>query len=372
MSISFFKEKLFHFPIVREIYKNRSCKNKTLISESESRFFLDTAEVILLDKKINSRVALVVDRPSPFDGYIYRDANFPKFQRFLENNKIEYEYFDIHSSLWLDNIRDYDVVIFRPDCNPHSLDEARKKIWILNQLGIKTFPSYKDILLYEDKIMSHFFFKINNIPEIKTVVSYSESECELTQKLVGCPCVSKFPVGASSSGVSLIKTSNAFQKFYRKAFSYKGIKTYYHYLRQKGYIYCQEFIDDANYDLRVIVVGKSLFGYYRLPNKGDFRASGSGNYLKKDIPVKALDLAWNIRSKYGSPLLAVDFLFSESKKQYSVIETSIFIGVETDCQLVVDDIPGRYVRVDKGQYKFEKGRFWIQELALKEFFETKI
>ena len=40
------------------------------------------------------------------------------------------------------------------------------------------------------------------------------------------------------------------------------------------------------FDLRVIIVGDSYFGYYRYPRKDDYRASGSGIVEKKKYQKK--------------------------------------------------------------------------------------
>lgn len=67
-----------------------------------------------------------------------------------------------------------------------------------------------------------------------------------------------------------------------------------------------------------------------------------------------------------SYLLAVDFLHDGSDNQYYIIETSIFISVESSEQLVIKgNVPGRYIEQDC-VFHFDSGRFWIQELMLKE------
>ena len=57
----------------------------------------------------------------------------------------------------------------------------------------------------------------------------------------------------------------------------------------------QKFIESAKFDLRIIVVGNKLFGYFRYPKEGDFRASGAGNVKKKALPEEAMRIA--VRTK---------------------------------------------------------------------------
>jgi hypothetical protein len=53
--------------------------------------------------------------------------------------------------------------------------------------------------------------------------------------------------------------------------------------------------------------------------------------------------------------------------RYVIIEFSIVCQVQTPEQLLVDGVPGAYVIGDDGDIRFEKGRYWVHELALKEF-----
>jgi len=121
--------------------------------------------------------------------------------------------------------------------------------------------------------------------------------------------------------------------------------------------------------LRVIIVGDKLFGYYRYPQKGDFRASGSGILEKKEVPIEALQIAYKVKEAFNTTILATDMLFNEKETKYFIIESSISIGIDTCEQLKVNEIPGYYKRVSQNDFVFIEGRYWIQELALKEFLE---
>ena len=119
----------------------------------------------------------------------------------------------------------------------------------------------------------------------------------------------------------------------------------------------------------MISVGNDLFGYYRYPNKGDFRASGAGNYEKKEIPNEALELAYQVKEKFGSSFLATDFVYSEKRKKFLIIESSIFIGIDTCEQLSIESVAGKYVRISENKFEFKPGKFWVQELTLKNVIE---
>jgi hypothetical protein len=74
--------------------------------------------------------------------------------------------------------------------------------------------------------------------------------------------------------------------------------------------------------------------------------------------IKKLDLV----------IAAVDMLRDTSGNLH-IIEMSPLIQVDTAEQLHVDGIPGAYIFNSPNTYTFEAGKYWIQELALKEFFE---
>src|SRR5690606_35628023 len=180
----------------------------------------------------------------------------------------------------------------------------------------------------------------------------------------------KISTGSASFGVDKLENYTQAKKIVDQIFSYKGKKTYFEYINQKNYVYFQEFIEDAEYDLRVICIGDSLFGYYRYPNKGDFRASGAGNYEKKEIPKEALELAYQVKEKFSAICLATDFVYSEKRKKFLIIESSIFIGIDTCEQLSIDGMPGRYKRISENNFKFISGKYLIQELALKKVLQN--
>ena len=43
---------------------------------------------------------------------------------------------------------------------------------------------------------------------------------------------------------------------------------------ERGYVYLQEFVPNDGYDMKVVVVGDKLSGFYRPVRTHDFRASG--------------------------------------------------------------------------------------------------
>lgn len=371
MLIEIIKNQVFKIGFLKKYYIRRKTKYNEYIRAVDVEDRANLGKVILLKEPLKTKikVGLVRDAELKVAGFVKLKAYHYLYERFLKNNSIDYEIFDIHKSDWVEQAKKFQVVVWRTASSVAGQREAEQKIFILENIGIQCFPSFKSVFKYEDKVLMHFFYKSKNLPEIPTFVSHSKEDALLFAEKAEYPIVSKITTGSSSNGVQIIRSRDETVKYIEQVFSKAGRKTYWKYQRHKNYVYFQKFIDDASFDLRVIVVGDSLFGYYRYPKKGDFRASGAGNVEKKAIPFDALDLAWDVKQIYNAPCLATDFVYSEKDKKYYIIENSIFISVETPEQLWVNGTPGRYIRKAKNQYEFEEGKFWIQELALKEFFE---
>ncbi len=339
--------------------------NKTIIEENE---------------RLDSAPPLVMEWPSrvkkPYVGLVKSEtgnnAYWPKFERFLKHNDIKYDYFNVKESSFIREANKFDVIVWRTPSSYSEQWEAADKIeFIQNFLGKATLPNKESLWYYEDKIREQWLFEYYDLPCIKSFISHSRDE---TKKfLIGAtyPFISKDKTSSSSEGVQFVKNRSQANKMCRHIFS-NGLKLFESYIRQKGYVLFQEAVPNKGFDLRVIIVGNSYFGYYRYPKKDDYRASGSGIVEKKEIPKEVLRIAK--RTKECLPkayLLAVDFLQDSRDNEYYIIEASIFIGIESCEQLVVDGTPGRYVE-HNGEFIFEEGRFWLQELMMEELMKDWI
>lgn len=351
-------------------YKNRSLTNRTAILYSEVDSFLNEAPTLKLNVvlKKKPKVAIIKTQESILgEDYVDPKASWLRYERFCKNNNIPYGFLDITRSNWMDEAKKYDIVICHTESNPVYLEMIESKIYILeNFMGKFCFPSYHEIWQYENKNRANYLYQYYDIPIIPTYVTQNKKEAyELIDK-IGYPFITKTTTGAGSRGVFKIENKIQAVKRINTIFGLNGLRTEYPYQRQKDYFYLQKYIDDATFDLRIMLVGDMAFGYYRYPNKGDFRASGAGNIEKKAIPENALKLAIEVRNKLNSRQMGVDLIYSEKKEEYYIIETSLFNQIETPEQLVIDGVPGYYDISDIGNIRFKEGKFWVQELVLKD------
>jgi len=211
----------------------------------------------------------------------------------------------------------------------------------------------------------YFLLSFHKLPVIPTFISFDEEECLQKLNNLTFPLVSKANVGSSSYSVKKINTRASAKRYIRRAFS-SGVSTGFPYYRQKGYVYFQEYVKDARYDLRIILIGNKIFGYYRMRPAHDFRASGAG--LRKEggrLPIDAVKLALKVKEVMPSTMLAVDFLKSPDDEMHQIIETSINTDIRHPQQLVLNGTAGYYT-LDGEQLVFHPGEFWLQELILEE------
>lgn len=215
-------------------------------------------------------------------------------------------------------------------------------------------------------------FEKHNIRAIQTFISFSKEETIEYLGKCSFPIVSKEATNSGSEGVFLLRNKKQALRFWNQVFGagHKVHSSTYH--RQKNYVLFQEFIPNDGYDLRITMIGNNYFGYYRQVPQGDFRASGSGLIVQKNIPFDALYFAKSIREKLPyTPYLSVDLLRSKQDGQLYVIEISMFNRIRTSQQMLIKGIPGKYSFEDN-EFNFHPCQVWYQDLILVEILNSWI
>ena len=369
------KQRLFKYKniflsnkLLRNYLIKRKVAARELIASADFKEYLSEADIVLLKEPLRIKVGIVPqDLEYEQFGYCKTRSYYHKFERFCLNNKLEYCAYPVYDNDWISKADSLDVIVWHTPSDPESQRIAKSKIYLLDKImHKKCIPSFDEVWGYESKIHMHYLYSAFNLPEIPTFVSHSKLDAISFCKKTSYPIISKLDTGSGSEGVVKIKSVHQALKLVDLVFSIQGAKTYFPTERQKGYVLFQKFIDDATYDLRIIVIGENLLGYYRYPQKGDFKASGAGIYEKKEIPSDALELAYNVKEQLNCRFLATDLLYSRKEQKYYIIESSTFIGVDTCEQLVVNNVSGLYKRKGENNYVFNPGKYWIQELIMEE------
>lgn len=336
-----------------------SRKNKA--NEEKTKMLIEDSDKVIITN-MNLRLGMVKDDDKlSFSLETY----WPKYERFARNNNLQYSFYNIHKDNWITEARNFDLIIWRPFCDPALLyEDITKAAYIEKFLKIPCHPSSCELWTYEDKIRQYYHLSSSGLPMIPTFISFDEEECLEKLRTFEYPLVSKSYIGSSSFGVSLLKNETEARRHIKKAFS-GGIDTGFPYFRQKGYVYLQKYLDDAEYDLRIILVGSRIFGYYRMRPKHDFRASGAGLVDHRELPVEVVLLAIKAKEVMPATVLAVDFLKSRKENKYYISETSISITVDMIRNLEVNGIIG-YHTLKNGALEFHPARVWLQEFILEE------
>ncbi|GJQ07339.1 ATP-grasp domain-containing protein [Capnocytophaga cynodegmi] len=363
---------IYHRLLQTEYAKNFYLKRGVILDSEKIENRLNQAPAIILKnppaKKI--KVGIVKDGLVNIEGYAHRNSSWIFYERFLKNNQIDYQFYDIYRNNWLEVARELDIIVWHTNSSPIDMYIAESKIYVLEKVLKKTcFPSFHEVWQYEDKNRSTFLYKALNLPLIETFVSNSKKEASSMISRIKFPIIYKTYIGSSSKGVVKIDNYSQAKKIVNKIFSHKGLRTVYPYFRQKNTVLFQRFISNAEFDLRIMMIGNKAFGYYRYAKKNDFRASGAGIYEKKEIPKEAIKIAIDIKNKLNSRLMGVDLLFCNKSNQYKIIETSLFNQIDTPEQLVINGVAG-YYDLSTENFEFKEGKFWIHELVMEYIIEN--
>lgn len=237
---------------------------------------------------------------------------------------------------------------------------ARNLTYALEAVGIKVFPSYDSCWNFDNKLAQKYQLEALDLPLVKTWAFYEQQKALDWSKTTSYPKVFKLRCGAGSSNVLLVRTAKQASKLIKKMFksgipkigrksiwldSLAKLKSEFSFANilrlakatirlvikgkfekymgnEKGYAYFQDFIDGADHDLRIVVIGNRAIGIKRSIRENDFRASGSGKiqYDKSLFSDNLLKLAFQVAEKTKSQCIAIDFI--PNNEQYSIIETS--------------------------------------------------
>ncbi|MBN8547155.1 MAG: hypothetical protein J0L60_13570 [Ignavibacteria bacterium] len=264
-----------------------------------------------------------------------------------------------------------------------------KIMTIVNYLNCKVFPSLSEVLVYENKRFLAYFLESNNLPHPTTYVAYSVEAARKVSESLGFPCVAKTAIGASGSGVEILRTSMEFEKYVNRGFSSTGIKRRFGPNRvtgtskkwiskaindpvyfitkikeyrhrsadaQKGFVILQKFVPH-DFEWRVVRIGDSYFAHKKI--KHGEMASGSKGIDYVNPPKNLLDFVRSICEKFEFRSMAVD-LFEDGNGGYLINELQTIFGHVQSHIMEVNGLPGRYLFINN-EWCFEAGDFNTNE-----------
>jgi len=256
---------------------------------------------------------------------------------------------DCEGLMWHWNQNDYKAALF-----------ARQLTFSLEKKGIKMFPNFNTSWHFDDKVGQKYLLEAIGASFVKSYVFYSKNDALNWIETTSFPKVFKLRGGAGSVNVELAETKQRAKKLIKKAFN-RGFTHINKYTRLKdrigdfkrdrnwpalkkivggfarllipneverfssnenGYIYFQDFIENNDFDTRMVVVGDRCFGVRRYCRNGDFRASGSGllGYDVKFFDKEMIKQSFSIANELQTQSLALDFIWDN--KNPKIVEIS--------------------------------------------------
>ncbi|MEK6449965.1 MULTISPECIES: ATP-grasp domain-containing protein [unclassified Myroides] len=278
-------------------------------------------------------------------------------------NKLEFKIVDCYSSSIAENIKDCDIVMWHHQQNDYrDLLFAKQLLFSIEQSGKKVYPDFKSGWHFDDKVGQKYLLELVDAPLVPSFVFYDKNKALAWAKKIHYPVVFKLRGGAGAANVRLIKSYNENKRIISKSFGsghssfnpFTRIKDTFNLYKsgratnsdlikaigrlffpnnavklihkERGYVYYQEFLPENDCDIRLIVIGrKRAYGMKRMVREGDFRASGSKNFIYNEIDSEVVKLAFEVAEKLELQTVAFDFIYDQEKK-VRIVEMSYGFG----------------------------------------------
>ena len=312
-----------------------------------------------------------------------------KWKLACDKKNLDYEVVDLATQNWYEKI-----LMLKPDIlllKPSGLTTPYKEMFderlsiLVNEKKLFCYPSLKEVKIYENKKFFSYWLKANDIPHPKTFVFYYQREAlQFVEENNQYPIVAKTNIGASGSGVKIVKDKESLVLYIHDTFSGKGsnkrigpslkkgkwikrglnlilrpkkirerIEVYESRAKdiQKDFVLFQEYIAHE-YEWRVVRIGDSYFAHKKML----LNEKTSGALLKtySAPPLHLLDFVKKITTQHQLDSVAVDLF--EKEDGYLINEIQCIFGQSDNYQMKVDDKIGRYIFIDNS-WCFEEGNF---------------
>ncbi|MDP8205240.1 MAG: hypothetical protein P9L92_01145 [Candidatus Electryonea clarkiae] len=273
---------------------------------------------------------------------------------------VPFKVLDISGSNWIDVIKDSqcDIYLIWPSVAMtiwNEMFDDRVRVMV-EEMGKVVYPTMKEIWIYENKRRARDWLIANDIPHPETWVFYNMDDALAFADKREMPIVFKTNLGASASGVKILRDRASLRKTIRRAFQ-KGVVPTHKDKRdvQWGSVLLQEYLHDVR-EWRMVRIGDSYFGY-RKEIVSDFH-SGSHGWSWDDPPKTLLNLLRDVTEKGSFTSMDVD-IFETTDGRLLVNELQTVFGATTPVdQLRVNDKPGRYIyKENSEEWIFEDGDF---------------
>jgi hypothetical protein len=278
-----------------------------------------------------------------------------KWILYCERNNVVYEIVDIFILSIETILKKYRGLMWNWDLNDDSSMLVSKDIiYALDTIDFPIFPNFKTCFFYENKILQKYIFDAHAIPAPKTYVQFDKKKSLNFISKYSFPIVYKLKTGAGSHNVKLLYNEKEAKNFIYRLFKKginpinfkerskdrlsalkkkKNIRTLLSFIkslinivlkikpleyklrnREIGYFYTQEYINNNEYDDRLVIIGNRCYCLRRYCRRDDFRASGSGNFeFNHNIfPKESIQICFDAASKLMTQCVAFDVIYKDS------------------------------------------------------------
>jgi glutathione synthase/RimK-type ligase-like ATP-grasp enzyme len=324
----------------------------------------------------------------------HRSGSFSdRWIAYCQQKSIDYKIVNCYDSDIVEQVKDCDALMW----HHHHADykdalTAKRILFALEHAGVKVFPNFHTGWHFDDKVAQKYLLEAIDAPLVPSYVFYDKNEALDWAETTTYPKVFKLKGGAGAANVKLVRSNKEASKLINTAFGkgfsqfdrlgnlkeryrkYKSgkdtllgvakgvgrliIPTEFAKLqsRERGYVYFQDFIPNNTFDTRVVVVNGYAAAERRMVRKGDFRASGSGQFSYDDINIETIRIALEVSIKLKLQSCAYDFVFDENENPL-IVEMSYGFGVDG-----ISNVPGYW----DSSLQWHEGKFNPQKWMVKE------
>ncbi len=279
--------------------------------------------------------------------------------QYCDQNGIEYQFVDPYSNDALEQMCSCSAVVwFIQNYLYADLLQAGNLLRAVEDRGVRVFPSSSTIWHFDDKVAQKYAFESVGAPTPKNYVFYDTASAIEFLKGVELPIVAKLRNGSGASNVKLIReipsgiayikrmfskgfdpSPSLLYKAYSKAQSSKSLKTLISRIKkipmflttrrnaklmpyERGYCYLQSYIPNDGFDIKVAVIGGKLSYFVRNVRKGDFRASGGGDffYERSYITPDIIESAFKCADDLNLQCVGFDYVVDKRSGKGLIIE----------------------------------------------------